>query len=207
MLPGWSAIMSRYMEKGPWPLEGVGEVQGTNRVTTLQSAPPSLTGAHLCGTTQDFAEGGEYLPDDPPAEYDAQGYLACCEVAPIPPPDVPVQLSNTCAASPVVQLDTWYAGNFLLQSNLPWWSLCIVPVPGAVYHIEWEPLVSGPFEGYLAYGSDCSSGVFFVLPMPVPGCYTFPILPGAYWRPTWFADVFPPVAATVRFRIRAGACE
>jgi hypothetical protein len=53
-------------------------VVGARRPFTGDVAPAGLDGDHQCGTKEDFEQGGKYLPDDPPAEYDANGFLKCC---------------------------------------------------------------------------------------------------------------------------------
>ncbi|PZU56198.1 MAG: hypothetical protein DI547_17130 [Sphingobium sp.] len=77
-----------------------------------------LNGNHYCGTPTDFTQGGEYLPDLPPAAYDAQGYLVCCAVPepppPPPPPNVTCETALPIAIGDVVPFKTlggvqrWY---------------------------------------------------------------------------------------------------
>ena len=78
-LPYPSVILSLDMERSDnqeWP---VGEVDGAPRRFIRDVTPPGLIGDHVCGTEQDFGEGGEYRPDLPPAEYAQDGWLKCCE--------------------------------------------------------------------------------------------------------------------------------
>ena len=59
-----------------WP---VGEVWGARRPYIPDRIPPGLVGGHVCGTAEEFAQGGEYRPDLPPVEYAANGWPLCCD--------------------------------------------------------------------------------------------------------------------------------
>ena len=82
-LPYPSAICSLdwdVMEKdvGVYAAYPVGEVPGAPRSFTYQKKRPKATGAHVCGTRQDFEDGGTYDPDAAPIIYDKDGLPACC---------------------------------------------------------------------------------------------------------------------------------
>lgn len=63
----------------PWEQEGVGEVYNGWREYHRETVPAVMKGGHVCGTDEDFAEGGEYLPDEPPVKRDRNGYPLCCQ--------------------------------------------------------------------------------------------------------------------------------
>jgi hypothetical protein len=92
VLPYTSAIVSLNLDPTPWLDTGVGEVWRDARPYTGQRLPPALVGSGPCGTQTDFEEGGEYLPNEPPAEYTPRGFLVCCGEE--PPPD-----GKTCATA------------------------------------------------------------------------------------------------------------
>lgn len=77
-IPYTSAILSLDLERSDskeWP---VGEVDGAPRPFIRDVTPAGLIGDHVCGTPEDFEQGGEYRPDLPPAEYATDGFLKCC---------------------------------------------------------------------------------------------------------------------------------
>lgn len=73
-----SAIMPLRWCPYPYLAHGVGEVfdspQPWNRGTPI----PGADGKKVCGTEQDFRDGGQYLPDLPPVEYTPEGLSLCC---------------------------------------------------------------------------------------------------------------------------------
>lgn len=73
-----SRIQALNLVSRPWVAAGVGEVYGSLGDPNWAAPPPFQKFDHVCGTREDFAEGGVYDPDAPPVEYDANGVPACC---------------------------------------------------------------------------------------------------------------------------------
>jgi hypothetical protein len=65
------------LDRGLLPVE-VGEQEG-RRKFAIADAPVGLGRGHVCGTDEDFNEGGSYEPDLPPVEYSALGWPLCCD--------------------------------------------------------------------------------------------------------------------------------
>lgn len=61
-----------------WDEQTVGLVPGAKRTALPGLEKPLATGAHRCGTEDDFRLGGEYLPDVPPVERRPDGLPVCC---------------------------------------------------------------------------------------------------------------------------------
>lgn len=77
-LPYASVILSNDLERAgdrEWP---VGEVLGSPRPFFPNKVPIGYDGSHPCGAPIDFEQGGDYRPDLPLAQYDADGFLLCC---------------------------------------------------------------------------------------------------------------------------------
>lgn len=90
-----SAISSLDWTAFPEQKKGVGEVFNAPRVYRQKGPIPGASGKNQCGTQQDFEEGGLYLPELPPIEFNADGLAICCGVpdgillggtAPVAPP-------------------------------------------------------------------------------------------------------------------------
>jgi hypothetical protein len=62
-----------------WPPGG--EVPNVPSPINFEPSKPGAIGSHVCGTPEDFAEGGLYLPDDPPVTYRTDGLPSCCGAA------------------------------------------------------------------------------------------------------------------------------
>lgn len=59
----------------------INESPGEPRPYSRAKALPVPTGKHVCGTEQDFAEGGLYDPEAEPIEYNQWGLPLCCPMA------------------------------------------------------------------------------------------------------------------------------
>jgi hypothetical protein len=59
----------------PYP---IGEIKGSPRPYTKWKGYSGKPGGHVCGTAEDFANGGTYDPLAPPAVYDNRGVPGCC---------------------------------------------------------------------------------------------------------------------------------
>lgn len=154
-LPFDSAIVSLDLEKDSWAPMPVGEVVGEPRPFTGQRAPVGLNGARYCGSPTDFQEGGPYLPALPPAPYDTQGFLACCQV-PVPPPPPPAP-GPTCNTALGVPLNTVFEEQTRVPSGDQWWHW-VVPTPGRFYQLTFvildPPFSAAPWVNYHE-GSSC----------------------------------------------------
>lgn len=78
-LPFESSIVNSFNEfdkEHGWP---VGEVWGASRPYTGRHAPAGLVSDHVCGTEDDFAQGGKYDAAPPFMRYGALGYPLCCD--------------------------------------------------------------------------------------------------------------------------------
>lgn len=80
---------------------------------------PGSGGGHVCGTEEDFRDGGLYLPDDPPELIGMQGLPACCNPAVVGRGGVidggkasmaaGVRVGGQCPVYPSgLELDNWY---------------------------------------------------------------------------------------------------
>lgn len=78
-IPFESIILSTQQEPEQGFEDGVGEVADTTRRTTLARAPRGLAGAHVCGTEEEFRNGGTRDPSLPPVRYGATGWPLCCD--------------------------------------------------------------------------------------------------------------------------------
>lgn len=74
-----SCILSKQQEPDDWLPGGIGEVADAPRVTTLARAPRGMGRGHVCGTPEEFAEGGTYDPALPPERIGALGWPLCCD--------------------------------------------------------------------------------------------------------------------------------
>lgn len=57
----------------------VGELPDQRKPFLAGAVPRGLPGAHVCGTDQDFEEGGSYEPLVAPVVYSASGWPQCCD--------------------------------------------------------------------------------------------------------------------------------
>lgn len=57
---------------------GPGEVGGAPRVFNRKQPIPAATGAHRCGTDEEWRKGALYNPDRPPVLYRPDGLPTCC---------------------------------------------------------------------------------------------------------------------------------
>lgn len=184
---------------------GPGEVPNTTRKFTGQVAPAGLDGNHHCGTEKDFEEGGEYLPDVPPAPYDALGYLACCAVPDPPPPATPIALSFDCQLSNNAYPGPEWEGEFPFNFALPGW--VAVPMPDGVPHrFSWEPVTPGEYTVDVYWGF-CFA-LSFLVSCNSPGvCYNLVKPPGGSVLYFVFNNVDPGTHPfRVRFRTEVGTC-
>lgn len=205
-LPYVSAIMSRRMEQRPWPEDGVGEVFGAPWTKTLQKAPDGLDGSHLCGEPIDFQEGGAYLPDIPPAEYDAQGYLACCEVPAPPPPAIPIELGTQCFAGPPMVVGQWYEAFYLNGFGIYGWATVPGIPPGQAHRVEWSVVEGGPVIGQAYQMINCLAN-YFLFSMPTEGCYTLPPTNFGNYNVTFRWDTGTTRLIKVLVRVSVGPCQ
>lgn len=122
-ISGWSGIVSLDMCNDAWADWPLGEVRGAPRTFIEDRAPVGFDGSHQCATAHQLEFGGKYLPDLPPAEYDDQGYLVCCEVPPIPPP-IPVP-GPTCETALPVASNTDYSNALDTPGVEQWWKFTV----------------------------------------------------------------------------------
>lgn len=205
-LPTWSAIQSLDLTAQPAMLDGVGEVFGALRSFTGQKAPAGLTGVNLCGSLEDFEQGGTYRPDLPPAPYDQFGYLACCQVPVPPPPPTPYVFSSTCFTGNA-QVGTWYRSQLAPGNNFP--NFCsVAAVNGQPYCIEWS--VEGgptPVRGEISYGFNCQAARYLLGPMPTPGRYSVASQFGPILWLDFRPQIYPMPPTWIIWRITAGLCS
>lgn len=166
-LPYPSVILSLDFERSDsqeWP---VGEVDGAPRPFIHDAVPPGLIGDHVCGTEDDFEQGGQYRPDLPPAEYDADGWLRCCTG----PKKVHGGAGAGGHAVAVVTLPLTRPGGAGAGGHVvPTYSEWIDPTEGGVeiggeVPEVWSPPT--PAEGGVEIGG--SAGDVYDLPPPTPG--------------------------------------
>lgn len=73
-----SVILCRQQEADDWLPIAPGEVAEAIRKTTLERAPIGSGVGHVCGSEDDFAEGGVYDEQEPPVRYGTSGLPLCC---------------------------------------------------------------------------------------------------------------------------------
>lgn len=204
-LPFWSGIYSLDQTRDKWAQTGLGEVLGAVRTPTLQKAPNGFDGHKYCGTPEEFEIGGKYEPDKPPAVYDAQGFLACCEVPQPPPPPKPWAFSSTCFTANGV-VGQWYRGQLLPGNNFP--NFCSVSaVQGNAYCVEW--LLEGDstvVTGEISYGVSCQASRNIMGPMPTPGRYSVPSQLGNILWLEFRPQVYNSIPQFITWRIMPGIC-
>lgn len=205
-LPYVSAICNRELEQRPWPDDGVGEVEGAPRVFQNRRTIPGLNGNAPCGTRQDFEQGGAYLPDLPPAPYDAQGFLACCRLPPGPPPPVTVPLGINCANATALSVGVDYVTEpGVLSTTNRGWFVFEVAV-GVPYRLTFS-VESGPITpAALGFDGVSCANLLTLFSAPTVGCWTFQQPTAGTTYMYFFGSNVAPAFGSVRFRIDAGAC-
>lgn len=199
-LPYVSGIFSLDMERDKFAAQGLGEVYGAPRPFINQKAPAGMEPTLACGTEDDFQEGGRYLPNLPPAPYDAQGYLACCGMPAPPPPDVPYNFGSTCSVSSP-PIGPRYAGTILAGITIEWWGANAV-TPGQRYRVHYEvPAGQTGWTVGMYQGSVCGSSVYQVFSGQPVGTYDSPPMIGNKLWVTFVRPTPPIEGAPCKFRI------
>lgn len=204
-LPYVSGIYSLNQTRDKWAQTGLGEVPWVPRPFTGQVAPNGFDGRLLCGTPEEFEFGGKYEPDKPPAVYDSQGFLACCEVPEPPPPPTPYVFGSTCFTANA-NVGQWYRSQLAPGTGQP--NFCSVnAVNGQPYCVEWS--VDGgptPVGGEISYGYNCQAARYIMGPMPAPGRYSVPSQFGPVLWLEFRAQIFPMPPTWIVWRIMPGIC-
>lgn len=194
-ISGWSGIVSLDMCNDAWVDWPLGEVRGAPRTFTGTRAPVGFDGTHQCATASELEFGGAYLPDLPPAPYDAQGFLDCCKVPDVPPPP-----NYSCGAA--YPLPIGEDVPFTAPGGTQLWWLWNKPDSLPVYIRLTTP--------GLAIAGGASTGTVCPPPTPVAtiffnGCANWSIVtPGKYWV-SWFNS--SPDPSTGTFKVDYGACS
>jgi hypothetical protein len=76
-----SAIVNPWIEIQDFYEPPVGIIPQLHYQFTQRLAPPGANGGHVCGTAEDFAEGGHYDDTLPPVRYSSTGLPLCCNPA------------------------------------------------------------------------------------------------------------------------------
>lgn len=179
VLPFESVILSTQQEIDPWLESPVGEVASADRVTTLARAPAGTGRGHVCGTEEEFREGGTLEADLPPVDYGALGLPLCCE----PPKRVRGGAGAGGRAAlvveplipPPVSLGPFDACQFpLIQLSGPPWSVAVSPTN---QNFSW--LMLGGFTVGVTYRITiwCSAGTFVELRNGTECPGNFPVVP------------------------------
>jgi hypothetical protein len=219
-LPYPSVICSRLMEPDPWLTPEVGEQRVERYGTTLEKAPIGVNGNHVCGTPEEFERGGTFEPELPPAEYDANGFLVCCEgpkkligglglggraawhVGPVTPP-----LGNNCQTAPLLTVGAPYAVTVGPTSIRKWAAF----IPTGLFG-EWRVrLLNGTTHAQVDvrfWTGLCPFEVFDQQPFTSTSlCYSY------FWSPAPSTPVWVTIASLtgapleVVFLLEAGSCS
>lgn len=85
LLPFPSRVCNLFLEPDKESYDDpVGEIyDGYGRPANWVTTPAGITGQRFCGNASDFALGGVYDPDAPPAVYGRNGWLLCCAQIPV----------------------------------------------------------------------------------------------------------------------------
>lgn len=194
VLPFNSVIGMTDWTRDPWGLTGVGEVFGALKEYVPGTPPAGLVGDHHCGTREEFEKGGQYLPDTPPAEYDAKGFLRCCNVPPDPPPpnftcedawDYEIGTEVVWESNPGIQ--RWWTFN--KPDNLP-------------MHIRLTLIARLPFVG--VNKGECNDAQTVAV-VYFGGCATFTISTAGVYKIATFAFDGGGVNSA-SFKVDYGAC-
>lgn len=144
VLPYTSALNSLYgQEQRLWtedPLHG--EEPGTQKIVPPDAPPAVPVGGHVCGTEQDFAEGGIYDPAAIPPPVDRFGIPMCCSPVAIPLGGV------VCSGQPFSEYTNSTPGTTCLLAPLisaPW-SYAEENVPSGIYPRWWVKIACSPFQ-------------------------------------------------------------
>lgn len=182
-------------------------------VKVFQKRKPFAVGQHRCGDAIDFAEGGLYLPDEPPPVFRPDGLPLCCgaafegvgggmgggvgEVSVVPLQPTP---GTTCAAAPTIALDVVYSYPMTVAFEDHWFKLPMPPGPQA--HIV--PAFTWPASGVffeLRVGSVCPGTAWG--PGAGSPCFTFATTADP-WLWVHFICATPPTSYS--FKIGNGPC-
>ena len=152
-IDGWSGIVSLDMQNDAWADWPLGEIRGAPRTFTGTRAPAGFDGHHQCATPEQLEYGGEYLPDLPPAPYDAQGYLVCCDVAPPPPPPPPPGcICTESTPLPIATTSNWYYCPIGPSDNQRWLYFDVLHTGTIDFHVY---SVGYPIFGAVLYRGTC----------------------------------------------------
>lgn len=78
VLPFPSVFTDLIWDYDPWDADGPGPIPQFHIRRNFERVNPLALGTHVCGTAEDFANGGLYQPDDPPVVYLPSGLPECC---------------------------------------------------------------------------------------------------------------------------------
>lgn len=219
-----SAITPLRWRPCPWLAEGVGEV--FDRPQPFDQGVPRVgaDGGHVCGTEDDFRDGGLYLPDEPPVEYAGDGLPLCCRPAPgavvlggTSPlivtgstrigGSMPYALGSSVPGGGtfLVTVGVWYQ-TFVPIGNLEWWFKTGF-LAGGEYHVEYQqgwPDDSPPISGSVRSQSPGGTTTLLALITNRSGCVTVTIPDGYRFLFGW--QHYQVVVTSITFRINPGIC-
>jgi hypothetical protein len=141
-----------------------GEVPNEPRPFVNAREKPGALGEHVCGTAQDFIEGGHYDTDSPPVVYGTLGLPNCCGPAVVGSGGgasggrAIVSFDHfTCADAAVLPFGSWVTGSALSIAGHPdeWWKWPVVA--GRKYRVSFQAF-TGPFGGQ-SWEPDCTLAV------------------------------------------------
>lgn len=166
-------------------------------------ARPGTGRGHVCGSEEDFREGGRYEPDEPPVVYGQQGLPQCCGAPVVGAATVvdggrcgvasPIVPGNTCATATEIPLGEWLTAR-VPAGQTGWLSHQMAPTP-PLYDLLTES-ISGDNACALRNGT-CAGSVSL-------GGITFgdPFFWGNPSDGTTLFVIVGPTATDTEFRIR-----
>lgn len=128
---------------------------------------PPIPGDHICGTRADFADGGTYLPDDPPFPRGEDGIPLCCRP----------EIGGLVVGGGTAFVDVWEAGDggvgisgsAFVEPIIPGagWSGALI-TPGVWYTYDSSAFLSAWFRWLSSVGEQWALDTYYTAP-PVYG--------------------------------------
>lgn len=158
-----SAIQPLRWLPNPHLAGGVGEVFDRPQPFTPGEWIPGATGERVCGTEEDFRDGGQFLPDAPPMLYTPEGLSLCCSTPPggvmIGGEALPVQPGGTIIGGEALPYEEWYPSCSLAdfhpvnfnRSPRPFVDLDGTPTPSGGWWKRYSQLDNVPPKARLTY--------------------------------------------------------
>lgn len=190
-----------------------GEVPFTQRVAPPNHPPVQPVGDHVCGTPQDFAEGGLYDPEAVNPPVDRWGIPMCCNPVAVPlgggvssgRPESSYSSNRpggSCADALLWPVNVEFAGHWEPVSPFfsGWWKFNVTP--GATMHFTWSNTF-GSGSMFILTGPDCSTLEQIGIG-GTAGCHDFTVgvYPVVYAQIVWIYGV--PIDYTLN--VQTGPC-